>query len=101
MSVQSADQGSKKGGGRSPLSQVGSRRKRSPGQFGQDGMGSIPATPSTKHAPCFPPSSLPASIEISIKLFVCLVEDGNHTVTGGPVEAITVSAWQGSKILVF
>jgi hypothetical protein len=32
-----------------PLSQVGSRRKRCPGQFGQDGMGSIPATPSTKH----------------------------------------------------
>ncbi len=28
-----------------PLSQVGSRRKRCPGQFGQDGMGSIPATP--------------------------------------------------------
>jgi hypothetical protein len=41
-----------------PLSQVGSRRKRCPGQFGQDGMGSIPATP---------PSSMPASIEISIK----------------------------------
>jgi hypothetical protein len=35
-------------------------------------MGSIPATPSTKHASCFPPSSLPASIEISIKLVVCL-----------------------------
>jgi hypothetical protein len=35
-------------------------------------MGSIPATPSTKHASCFPPSSLPASIEISIKLIVCL-----------------------------
>jgi hypothetical protein len=55
-----------------PLSQVGSRRKRFPGQFGQDGMGSIPATPSTKHALCFPPSSMPASIEISIKLIVCL-----------------------------
>jgi hypothetical protein len=43
-----------------PLSQVGSRRKRCPGQFGQDGMGSIPATPSTgtKHASCFPPSSI-------------------------------------------
>ena len=35
-------------------------------------MGSIPATPSTKHALCFPPSSMPASIEISIKLIVCL-----------------------------
>ncbi len=36
-------------------------------------MGSIPATPSTKHATCFPPSSVPASIEISIKLMiVCL-----------------------------
>jgi hypothetical protein len=35
-------------------------------------MGSIPATPSTEHASCFPPSSLPASIEISIKLVVCL-----------------------------
>ncbi len=55
-----------------PLSQVGARRKRCPGQFGQDGMGSIPATPSTKHALCFPPSSMPASIEISIKLIVCL-----------------------------
>ncbi len=55
-----------------PLSQVGTRRKRCPGQFGQDGMGSIPATPSMKHASCFPPSSLPASIEISIKLVVCL-----------------------------
>ncbi len=33
-----------------PLSQVGSRRKQSPCQFDQDGMGSIPATPSTKHA---------------------------------------------------
>jgi hypothetical protein len=33
-------------------------------------MGSIPATPSTKHASCFPPSSMPASIEISIKLIV-------------------------------
>ncbi len=55
-----------------PLSQVGTRRKRCPGQFGQDGMGSIPATPSTKHASCFPPSSVPASIEISIKLVVCL-----------------------------
>ncbi len=51
------------------LSQVGSRRKRCHGQFGQDGMGSIPATLSTvtKHASCIPPSSLPASIEISIK----------------------------------
>jgi hypothetical protein len=28
--------------------------------------------PSTKHASCFPPSSMPASIEISIKLIVCL-----------------------------
>jgi hypothetical protein len=56
-----------------PLSQVGTRRKRCPGQFGQDGMGSIPATPSTKHASCFPPSSLPASIQISIKLVVCLL----------------------------
>jgi hypothetical protein len=55
-----------------PLSQVGARRKRCPGQFGQDSMGSIPATPSTKHASCFPPSSMPASIEISIKLIVCL-----------------------------
>jgi hypothetical protein len=55
-----------------PLSQVGLRRKRFPGQFGQDGMGSIPAAPSTKHASCFPPSSMPASIEISIKLIVCL-----------------------------
>jgi hypothetical protein len=55
-----------------PLSQVGSRRKRCPCQFGQDGVGSIPATPSTKHASCFPPSSMPASIEISIKLIVCL-----------------------------
>ncbi len=56
------------------LSQVASgiRRKRRPSQFGQDGMGSIPATPSTKHASCFPPSSLPASIEIAIKLVVCL-----------------------------
>ncbi len=54
-----------------PLSQVGSRRKRCPGQFGQDGMSSIPATPSTKHASCFPPSSMPASIEISIKRIVC------------------------------
>jgi hypothetical protein len=35
-------------------------------------MGSIPATPSTKHASCFPPSSMLASIEISIKLIVCL-----------------------------
>ncbi len=35
-------------------------------------MGSIPATPSTKHASCFPPSNMPASIEISIKLIVCL-----------------------------
>ena len=35
-------------------------------------MGSIPATPSTKHALCFPPSSMPASIEISVKLVVCL-----------------------------
>jgi hypothetical protein len=67
-----------------PLSQVGSRRKRCPGQFGQDGMGSIPATPSTKHASCFPPSSMPASIEISIKLIVCLfifdagTEQGMH-----------------------
>ncbi len=59
-------------GGHRPLSQVGSRRKRCPGKFGQDGMGSIPATPSTKHASCFPPSSMPASIEISIKLIVCL-----------------------------
>jgi hypothetical protein len=56
-----------------PLSQVGSRRKRCPGQFGQDGMGSIPATPSpTKRASYFPPSRMPASIEISIKLIVCL-----------------------------
>jgi hypothetical protein len=55
-----------------PLSQVGSRRKRRPGQLGQGGMGSIPANPSTKHASCFPPSSMPASIEISIKLIVCL-----------------------------
>ena len=55
-----------------PLSQVGARRKRRPGQFGQDGMGSFPATPSTKRALCFPPSSLLASIEISIKLIVCL-----------------------------
>jgi hypothetical protein len=55
-----------------PLGQVGTRRKRCPGQSGQDGMGSIPATPSTKHASCFPPSSMPASIEISIKLIVCL-----------------------------
>ncbi len=55
-----------------PLSQVGTRRKRCPGQFGQDGMGSIPATPSTKHASCFPPSSMPASIEISIKLIIYL-----------------------------
>jgi hypothetical protein len=55
-----------------PLSQVGSRRKRCPCQFGKDGMGSIPATPSTKHTSCFPPSSMPASIEISIKLIVCL-----------------------------
>jgi hypothetical protein len=47
-----------------PLSQVGTRRKRCPGQVGQDGMGSIPATPSTKHASCFPPSSMPASVEI-------------------------------------
>jgi hypothetical protein len=31
--------------GTRPLSQVGSRRKRCPGQFGQDSMGSIPATP--------------------------------------------------------
>ena len=54
-----------------PLSQVGTRRKWCPGQFGQDGMSSTPATPSTKHASCFPPSSLPASIEISIKLVVC------------------------------
>ncbi len=54
-----------------PLSQVGSRRKRCSGQFGQDGMGSIPATPSTKHASCFLPSSMPASIEILIKLIVC------------------------------
>jgi hypothetical protein len=53
------------------LSQVGSRRKRCPGQFGQDGMGSIPAAPSMKHTSCFPPSSMPASIEISIKLIVC------------------------------
>jgi hypothetical protein len=37
------------------------------------GSESIPATPSTKHASCFPPSSLPASIEISIKLIVCLL----------------------------
>jgi hypothetical protein len=37
-------------------------------------MGSIPATRSTKHASCFPPSSLPASIEISIKLVVCMVQ---------------------------
>jgi hypothetical protein len=58
-----------------PLSQVGSRRKRCPGQFGQDGMGSIPANLSTKHASCFPPSSMPASIEISIKLIVCLSVD--------------------------
>ncbi len=56
-----------------PLSQVGSRRKRCPGQFGQDGIGSIPATPSTKHASCFPPSSMPASIEISIKLIVLVL----------------------------
>jgi hypothetical protein len=37
-------------------------------------MGSIPATPSTKYhdASCFPPSSVPAFIEISIKLIVCL-----------------------------
>ncbi len=51
-------------------SQVGSRRKRCPGQF--CGMGSIPATPSAKHASCFPPSSMPAStsIEISMKLIV-------------------------------
>jgi hypothetical protein len=35
-------------------------------------MGSIPAIPSTKHASCFPPSSLPASIEISIKLVIYL-----------------------------
>ncbi len=55
-----------------PLSQIGSRRKRCSGQFGQDCMGSIPATPSTKHALCLPPSSMPASIEISIKLIVCL-----------------------------
>ncbi len=56
-----------------PLSQVGSRQKRRcPCQYVQDGMGSIPATPSTKHALCFPPSSMPASIEISIKLIVCL-----------------------------
>jgi hypothetical protein len=54
-------------GGNRPLSQVGSRRKRCPGQFGQDGTGLIPATPSTKHDSCFPPSSMPASIEISIK----------------------------------
>jgi hypothetical protein len=58
-----------------PLIQVGSRRKRCPRQFGQDGMGSIPATPSTKHASCFPPSCMPASIEISIKLIVCLAMD--------------------------
>ncbi len=56
----------------SPLSQVVSRRNRCPGQVGQDGIGSIPATPSTKHALCFPPSSMPASIEISLKLIVCL-----------------------------
>jgi hypothetical protein len=37
-------------------------------------MGSIPANPSTKHALCFPPSSMPASIEISIKLIVCLIQ---------------------------
>jgi hypothetical protein len=54
-----------------PLSQLGSRRKRCPCQFGQACMGSIPATSSTKHASCFPPSSIPASIEISIKLIVC------------------------------
>jgi hypothetical protein len=48
--------------------------QRCPGQFGQDGMGSIPANPSTKHALCFPPSSMPVSIEISIKLIVCLSE---------------------------
>ncbi len=38
-------------------------------------MGSIPATPSsasTKHVLCFPPSSMPASIQISIKLIVSL-----------------------------
>ncbi len=58
------------------LSQVGSRRKRCPGQFGQDGMGSIPATPSTKHASCFPPSSMPASIEISIKLIIVFLSEG-------------------------
>ncbi len=56
--------------------QVGSRRKRCPAQFGQDAMGSIPATPSTKHASCFPPSSMPASIEISIKLIVYLEQFG-------------------------
>jgi hypothetical protein len=37
-------------------------------QFGQDGMGSNPATPQMKHASCFPPSRMPASIEISMKL---------------------------------
>ncbi len=47
-----------------PLSQVGSRRKRCPGQFGQDGMGSIPATPSTKHDE--------ACLVLSTKQYACL-----------------------------
>ncbi len=48
------------------------------GQFGQDGMGSIPATPSTKYASC---------IEISIKLIVC----SNHDLAYG-VPCAAVSA---------
>jgi hypothetical protein len=35
-------------------------------------MGSTPAT-SAKRASCFPPSRMPASIEIKIKLIVCLI----------------------------
>jgi hypothetical protein len=47
-------------------------------------MGSIPATPSTKHASCFPPSSMPASIEISIKLIVSWVVLGRAAAGSRP-----------------
>ncbi len=49
-----------------PLSQVGSRRKLCPGQFGQDGMGLIPVNPSTKHA------QHEACFVLSTKQYACL-----------------------------
>ena len=56
-------------------------------------MGSIPATPSTKHASCFPPSSMPASIEISIKLIVCLsASDTRMVVVAAAVTAHAATA---------